>query len=126
MGGAPGTVGLPTWGELTWQELPYPEQAREALSTYEEWGAYVDEMYRAAPLRTTPLDELPDKMLCLYFIWTIDGIKVRWKVSSGTDVKETPKEAIACNARIYCSKEGKWNANQNANNFRRTPEIQGL
>lgn len=52
MGGAPGTVGLPTWGELTWQELPYPEQAREAFSTYEEWGAYVDEMYRAAPLRT--------------------------------------------------------------------------
>lgn len=111
MGGAPGTFGLPTWVEFTWQELPYPGQSREAFSTYENWSAYVDEVYRAAPLKAarvkvaekvparvleevarsragTPSDELPDKMLWLHFIWTTDGIKVRWRVSSATDMKK--------------------------------------
>lgn len=103
MGGAPGTFGLPTWVEFTWQELPYPGQPREAFATYEAWGAHVDEAFRAAPVKTarvkvaekvpasaleevaksraaTPPGKLPDKMLWLYFIWTSDGIKVRWKV----------------------------------------------
>lgn len=103
MGGAPGTFGLPTWIEFTWQELPYPGQPRESFATEEAWNAYVRDVYRAAPLKTarvkvaekvpaaaiaevaksraaTPPDELPDKMLWLHFIWTTDGIKVRWRV----------------------------------------------
>lgn len=103
MGGAPGTFGLPTWIEFTWQELPYPGQPRESFATEEAWGTYVRDVYRAAPLKTgrvkvaekvpawaleevaksravTPPDKLPDKMLWLHFIWTVDGIKVRWRV----------------------------------------------
>jgi hypothetical protein len=103
MGGAPGIFGLPTWVEFTWQELPYPGQPREAFATEKAWGDYVREVYRAAPMRTgrvnvaekvpaaaldevaksraaTPPEELPNKMLWLYFIWTTDGIKVRWRV----------------------------------------------
>lgn len=103
MGGAPGTFGLPTWIEFTWQELPYPGQPRESFATEEAWGDYVRDVYRAAPLKTgrvkvaekvpasaldevaksraaAPPDKLPDKMLWLHFIWTADGIKVRWRV----------------------------------------------
>lgn len=103
MGSAPGTFGLPTWVEFTWQELPYPSQPRESFASDEAWGKYVADRYRAAPLNTarvkvaekvpdsaleevaksravTPPNKLPDKMLWLYFIWTTDGVKVRWKV----------------------------------------------
>lgn len=78
---------------------------------YEAWSAYVDEVYRAAPLKTarvkvtekvpaatleevarlragSPSNQLPDRMLWLYFIWTTDGIKVRWKVNRATDIKQ--------------------------------------
>ncbi|WP_281911391.1 hypothetical protein [Massilia varians] len=111
MGGAPGTFGLPVWIEFTWQELPYPGQPRESFATEEAWGDYVREVYRAAPMKTgrvkvaekvpawaldevaksratTPSDQLPDKMLWLHFIWTTDGIKVRWRVNSSTDIKQ--------------------------------------
>lgn len=114
MGSAPGTFGLPTWVEFTWQELPYPGQPREAFATYEAWGAYVDEAFRAAPLKTarvkvaekvpasaleevaksraaTPPDKLPDKMLWLYFIWTADGIKVRWRVYNSARGGKSPE-----------------------------------
>jgi hypothetical protein len=83
---------LPTWVEFVWQELPYPGQPREAFATREALGAYVDEAFRTAPLKTarvkvaekvpasalkevaksraaTPPDKLPDKILWLHFIW---------------------------------------------------------
>lgn len=114
MGGAPGNFGLPVWIEFTWQELPYPGQPRESFATEEAWGAYVDEVYRAAPLKTgrvkvaekvpawaldevaksraaTPPDQLPDKMLWLHFIWTTDGIKVRWKIHNSARGGNSPE-----------------------------------
>lgn len=114
MGGAPGTFGLPTWVEFTWQELPYPSRPRESFATYDEWGAYVDEAFRAAPLKTgrvkvaekvpawaleevaksraaTPPDELPDKMLWLHFVWTTEGIKVRWKIHNSERGGNSPE-----------------------------------
>ncbi|QOY94464.1 hypothetical protein IM543_00595 [Massilia sp. UMI-21] len=114
MGSAPGTFGMPTWVEFTWQELPYPAQPRESFATEEAWVAYVDERYRAAPLKTervkvaekvpawaleevaksraaTPPNELPDKMLWLHFIWTTDGIKVRWKIHNSERGGNSPE-----------------------------------
>lgn len=114
MGSVPGTFGLPTWIEFTWQELPYPAQPRESFSTEEGWVAYVDERYRVAPLKTgrvkvaekvpawaldevaksraaTPLDQLPDKMLWLHFVWTTDGIKVRWKIHNSERGGDSPE-----------------------------------
>ena len=114
MGGAPGTFGLPAWIEFTWQELPYPGWPREAFATEEAWGDYVRDVYRAAPLKTgrvkiaekvpawaleevaksraaTPPDELPDKMLWLHFIWTTDGIKVRWKIHNSERGGKSPE-----------------------------------
>lgn len=114
MGGAPGTFGLPAWIEFTWQELPYPSRPRESFATDDAWGAYVDEAFRAAPLKTarvkvaekvpvwaleevaksrvaTPPDELPDKMLWLHFIWTTDGIKVRWKIHNSERGGKSPE-----------------------------------
>jgi hypothetical protein len=114
MGGAPGTFGLPAWIEFTWQELPYPGQPRDSFATEEAWGDYVREVYRAAPLKTgrvkiaekvpawaleevaksradTPLDQLPDKMLWLHFVWTTDGIKVRWKIHNSARGGNSPE-----------------------------------
>jgi hypothetical protein len=114
MGGAPGTFGLPAWIEFTWQELPYPAQSRELFATEEAWNAYVDERYRAAPLKiarvtvaekvpawaleevaksraTTPPDQLPDKMLWLHFIWTTEGIKIRWKIHNSEREGNSPE-----------------------------------
>jgi hypothetical protein len=114
MGGAPGTFGLPTWVEFTWQELPYPGQPRESFATEEAWGTYVRDVYRAAPMKTgrvrvaekvpawaleevaksraaTPPDELPDKMLWLHFIWTTDGIKIRWRVYNSALGRNSPE-----------------------------------
>ena len=104
MGGAPGNFGLPAWVEFTWQELPHPGRSPESFATKELWYAYVREVYRAAPrktarvivaekvpaevlaevassLKTTPPGKFPDKTLWLYFVWTPDGIKVRWELN---------------------------------------------
>lgn len=114
MGGAPGNFGLPAWIEFTWQELPYPGQSPESFATEEAWGDYVREVYRAAPLKTgrvkiaekvpawaleevaksraaTPPDKLPDKMLWLHFIWTTDGVKVRWKIHNSERGGDSPE-----------------------------------
>lgn len=34
----------------------------------------------ASSRAATPPEERPDKMLWIYFIWTTDGVKVRWRV----------------------------------------------
>lgn len=114
MGGAPGTFGLPAWIEFTWQELPYPGQPRESFATEDAWGDYVRDVYRAAPLKTgrvkiaekvpawaleevaksravTPSHELPDKMLWLHFVWTTEGIKVRWKIHNSERGGDSPE-----------------------------------
>lgn len=114
MGSVPGTFELPTWIEFTWQELPYPAQPRESFATEEAWVAYVDERYRATPRKTgrimvaekvpawaleevsksreaTPSRELPDKMLWLHFIWTTEGIKIRWKIHNSERGGNSPE-----------------------------------
>ncbi|BDT56630.1 hypothetical protein MasN3_01240 [Massilia varians] len=114
MGSAPDTFGLPTWIEFKWQELLYPAQPRELFATEEAWNAYVNERYCAAPLKiarvtvaekvpawaleevaksraTTPPDQLPDKMLWLHFIWTTEGIKMRWKIHNSERGGNSPE-----------------------------------
>jgi hypothetical protein len=99
--------GLPEWVELTWREDPRP-----SLS-YKEWFAIDEaerqarvDAFRALPLKSarvavrnvvppsvieeleqSPMDPatplLRLKRLRLYFIWTRDGVKLRWKAYEG-------------------------------------------
>lgn len=103
MGAAPDGRELPEWVEFEWQEPAYPELKRSEFLNREAYSKAVEEKFRALPLmkervpvrgrvpteaieevlqskRDAPRGKLPEKSLWVYFVWTDDGIKLRWEV----------------------------------------------
>ncbi len=120
MGAAPDGRQLPEWIDFEWQEPPYPglERAPSEREAYIQWGKLVDEQFRTLPVkhqRVMIRDRIPqpvidevvranahaiphygtEKRLEIYFIWTSQGIKLRWHIW------HTPKFALQ-----YYSHEG--------------------
>jgi hypothetical protein len=107
-GFAPDGRQLPEWVEFQWQDMRYPGKHPEDFKTYEEWSAYVSNLYSSTPIKTervmvrgripqAVIDEvmeakrtrvygkLPDKKIWVYFIWTVSGVKFRWRLWDTSD-----------------------------------------
>lgn len=120
MGAAPDGRQLPEWIDFEWQEAPYPglERAPSEREAYIQWGKLVDEQFRTLPRKhqrvmirsripQSVVDEVvranahaiphygTEKHLEVFFIWTSQGIKLRWQIW------HTPKFALQ-----YYSNEG--------------------
>jgi len=105
MGAAPDGRQLPEWIDFEWMEPPYPglERAPSDPEAYKEWGKLVDEQFRTLPVKKqrvlirnripkAVIDEVidanahaiarygPEKRLAIHFIWTTQGIKLRWNI----------------------------------------------
>ncbi len=94
MGAAPDGRELPEWVEFVWSEPVYPEEPKQTL---EEYRALPQKTERVPVRSRVPQDvvaevmeakrnrephKLPEKMLWVYFIWSEDGIKLRWRLTS--------------------------------------------
>lgn len=99
------TRGVPEWLDFRWKETSYPGLEPKDFASREEYSKYVSEEKATLPLKTQRVfissrippevvqevtysrshipkgQHLPEKMLWIYFIWTDDGIKFRWKMS---------------------------------------------
>lgn len=99
------TRSLPDWLDFAWQEPSYPGPQPSDFATREDYSKYVFDEKASLPLKTQRVfissrippeivqevtysrshipkgQLLPEKMLWIYFIWTDDGIKFRWRMS---------------------------------------------
>jgi hypothetical protein len=99
------TRALPEWLDFSWKETAYPAPRPSSFASDEEYGKYLSDEKARLPLKTQRVfissrippeiiqeamdsrahiqkgQGLPEKSLWLYFIWTDDGIKFRWKMS---------------------------------------------
>ena len=99
------TRGLPEWLDFSWKETAYPAPKPSSFASDEEYGKYLSDEKARLPLKTRRVfissrippevvqevtysrshipkgQLLPEKMLWIYFVWTDDGIKFRWKIS---------------------------------------------
>jgi len=105
MGAAPDGRQLPEWVDFKWQESPYPglHQGPSSSQTYDEWSKLVDAESRTLPVKSQRVlirsripqdvvDEVTEasrhpvkrygveKHLLLNFVWTTQGIKLRWRI----------------------------------------------
>lgn len=99
------TRGVPEWLDFEWREPSYPGLEPENFPSDEAYSKAVSEKYSKLTTKTQRVfissrippevvqeviysrshipkgQSLPEKMLWIYFIWTDDGIKFRWKMS---------------------------------------------
>jgi hypothetical protein len=99
------TRALPDWVDFSWKETAYPSPKPSSFASDVEYGKYLSDEKARLPLKTQRVfinsrippevvqevtysrshipkgQHLPEKMLWIYFIWTDDGIKFRWKMS---------------------------------------------
>ncbi|WP_194715398.1 hypothetical protein [Noviherbaspirillum soli] len=99
------TRALPEWIDFSWKETAYPSPKPSSFASDDEYGKYLSDEKARLPLKTQRVfissrippeviqevtysrshipkgQHLPEKMLWIYFIWTDDGIKFRWKMS---------------------------------------------
>lgn len=99
------TRGIPEWLDFEWQEPSYPGLEPENFPSKEAYSKAVAEKYSKLTTKSQRVfinsrippevvqeviysrahipkgQHLPEKMLWIYFIWTDDGIKFRWKMN---------------------------------------------
>lgn len=99
------TRALPEWLDFSWKEPTYPGLEPRDFASREEYSKYVSDEKASLPVKTQRVfissrippeiiqeaidsrahiqkgQGLPEKSLWIYFIWTDDGIKFRWKMS---------------------------------------------
>jgi hypothetical protein len=102
-GAAPDGRSLPEWVEFSWRELPYPFPEHSSSQHLDDSNEQFMKRYNAFPVKKQRViirsrvpqnvidevvdsnrrkrpNELPDKALRIYFIWTEQGIKFHWRL----------------------------------------------
>lgn len=113
MGAAPDGRSLPEWVEFDWKEWPYPRPEMPPFSDKEATKAWSDESHalsKSLPVKTervqvrarVPQDVVDevvaskgtfeagkpaDKKLWVYLIWYKSGIKLRWRITQGKELR---------------------------------------